>query len=181
MAGQSKVLLLEGDQAVAMSLAAAIRKKDWDVAFASDAVLALSVARQAKPDAVILSGQLPGGGGLLALKRIRTCVHTGVIPVIAMCGGAQKGELLAAGAQECLEQPVDLALLCSAIQKQFALTLTVIEAPADVIRDPARMAALKNTGLLDSAPEESFDKLTVLASKLLGTPVALMSLVDEDR
>lgn len=181
MAIRFKILLLVGDQALAMSLAAAIREQDWDVEFASDAVVALSIARQTKPDVVILSSQLAGGGGLVALKRIRACIYTAVIPVITISAGPQKQEFLAAGAQECLEQPVDLALLTSTIQKQIARALTVTEAPVEVIQDTARMTALEDTGLLDSPPENSFDNLTGLASTLLGTPVALMSLVDKDR
>jgi signal transduction histidine kinase len=49
------------------------------------------------------------------------------------------------------------------------------------LRDPARLAALRATALLDSPREETFDRLTRLASKVLGVPVALVSLVDQDR
>lgn len=52
---------------------------------------------------------------------------------------------------------------------------------ADILRDPRRLAALKETGLLDSAPEEAFDRITRLVAHLLGTPVSLVSLVDADR
>jgi signal transduction histidine kinase len=50
-----------------------------------------------------------------------------------------------------------------------------------VLADPIRLAALRATALLDSPPEEAFDRLTRLASHVLGVPVALVSLVDEDR
>ena len=46
---------------------------------------------------------------------------------------------------------------------------------------PDRLAALRHTALLDTPPEEGFDRLTRLASRLLGTPVALISLISEDR
>ena len=49
------------------------------------------------------------------------------------------------------------------------------------ISDPARLAALRQTMLLDTPPEPTFDRITQLAAKLLGTPVALISLVDIDR
>lgn len=45
----------------------------------------------------------------------------------------------------------------------------------------ARLASLARTGLTDSPAEPSFDRLTRLASELLGTPVALISLVDGQR
>lgn len=44
-----------------------------------------------------------------------------------------------------------------------------------------RLAALRATGLLDSAPEAAFDRITRLASRMLRAPVALMSLVDDNR
>ncbi len=47
--------------------------------------------------------------------------------------------------------------------------------------DPDRLAALAATGLPDSAPEESFDRLTRMVTRLLGVPVALVSLVDDQR
>ncbi|GAA0601617.1 hypothetical protein GCM10009416_44340 [Craurococcus roseus] len=43
------------------------------------------------------------------------------------------------------------------------------------------MAALWRTGLLDTPPEEVFDRLTRLAGRLLGAPVILVSLVEADR
>jgi two-component sensor histidine kinase len=49
------------------------------------------------------------------------------------------------------------------------------------LRDPARLAALADTKLLDSAAEEGFDRLTRLVTRLLGVPVALISLVDDNR
>lgn len=52
---------------------------------------------------------------------------------------------------------------------------------ARAIGDPARLKALRATGLLDSPEEEAFDRLTRLASRLLGTPLALVNLVDDER
>jgi two-component system, cell cycle sensor histidine kinase and response regulator CckA len=46
---------------------------------------------------------------------------------------------------------------------------------------PDRLAALRYTALLDTPPEEGFDRLTRMASRLLGTPVALISLISQDR
>ena len=48
------------------------------------------------------------------------------------------------------------------------------------LRDPARLAALRESALLDSPPDEAFDRLTRLVTRLLHVPVALVSLVAED-
>lgn len=44
-----------------------------------------------------------------------------------------------------------------------------------------RLAALRNYDVLDTPPELGFDDLTLLASQICQTPIALVSLVDEDR
>jgi diguanylate cyclase (GGDEF)-like protein/PAS domain S-box-containing protein len=53
--------------------------------------------------------------------------------------------------------------------------------PISDAREDARLSVLESTRLLDSAPEEAFDRLTRLAAGLLGAPVALVSLVDDQR
>ena len=49
------------------------------------------------------------------------------------------------------------------------------------VRDPARLAALRDLRILDTPAEDAHDRLTRLARNLLNAPVALISLVDEDR
>lgn len=49
------------------------------------------------------------------------------------------------------------------------------------LRDPKRLAALRSTRLLDSAPEPAFDRLTREASSKLDAPISLVSLVDDER
>ena len=44
-----------------------------------------------------------------------------------------------------------------------------------------RLRILEASGLLDSSPEQSFDRLTKIAMQLLDAPVALISLLDKDR
>ena len=48
------------------------------------------------------------------------------------------------------------------------------------LNDANRLLALQKTGLLDTPSEETFDRLTRLASRILRVPVALITLVDAD-
>ena len=49
------------------------------------------------------------------------------------------------------------------------------------VHDARRLDAVRATGLLDSLPEDAFDRLTRLAAKLTGAPVTFISLVDDGR
>jgi len=88
--------------------------------------------------------------------------------------------------------PRRLASLGDMLRRASELTAEIQGAPSseggrmgetetDPILDPGRLGALKQTGLLDSPPEEAFDRLTLLASSLLHAPVAYISLVDDHR
>ncbi|WCN11043.1 hypothetical protein [Marinomonas mediterranea] len=47
--------------------------------------------------------------------------------------------------------------------------------------DDARLYALNILRILDSEPEQRFDSITRVATKLFDVPIALVSLVDQDR
>ncbi|KEP70497.1 histidine kinase [Thioclava dalianensis] len=47
--------------------------------------------------------------------------------------------------------------------------------------DPARLRALQQTGLLDTPAQEAFDRATRLASRIVGAPVSLITLVEPTR
>ncbi len=47
--------------------------------------------------------------------------------------------------------------------------------------EEGRIVALEKYAILDTDPEQAFDDLTLLASFVCKTPIALISLVDEDR
>src|SRR5215470_7248487 len=53
--------------------------------------------------------------------------------------------------------------------------------PQPIKNDAARVEALHKYAILDTEPEQAFDDLALLASFICKTPIALISLVDEDR
>lgn len=118
----------------------------------------------------------------MALRRLRSSVHTAAVPIVALVDdGAKKQELLTAGAEQCLDLPVEAGDIIQALESYLAGGHVVQGAPAQVIDDPGRLAALDATGLMDSDDDEDLDIVTRLAARILKTPVALVSLVDERR
>ena len=50
-----------------------------------------------------------------------------------------------------------------------------------ILKDAGRLKALTLTGLMDSPPDEDFDRLTRLTCTLLNAPVVMVTLVAGDR
>ncbi|GAC1387958.1 MAG: sensor domain-containing diguanylate cyclase [Vulcanimicrobiaceae bacterium] len=53
--------------------------------------------------------------------------------------------------------------------------------PGIPVNEPARLHSLRALNILDTLPEERFDRVTRLAKRLFGVPIALISLIDENR
>jgi len=53
--------------------------------------------------------------------------------------------------------------------------------PLTPVNESARLDTLRALNILDTLPEERFDRLTRLAKRLFGVPIALVSIVDADR
>jgi PAS domain S-box-containing protein len=56
-----------------------------------------------------------------------------------------------------------------------------VQEPAVPDDEPGRLEALRALHILDTPPEERFDRITRMASRVLGVPIALVSLIDTDR
>lgn len=56
-----------------------------------------------------------------------------------------------------------------------------MQAPLKPDNESARLESLRALQILDTSAEERFDRLTRLARRLFGVPIALVSLVDENR
>lgn len=49
------------------------------------------------------------------------------------------------------------------------------------VNEAARLAAIRRYDVLDTPPDGAFERITRLAARLLKTPIAIVSIVDEDR
>ena len=54
-------------------------------------------------------------------------------------------------------------------------------APKDHSHEKERLAALDSYSILDTLPEEDYDNLTAIAAEICGTPISLVSLLDNER
>jgi two-component system, cell cycle response regulator DivK len=86
---------------------------------AADGEAALAIAREQRPDAILMDINLPGMTGLEALAALRADAATAAIPVAALTAYAMKDDrarILAAGFDGYLEKPVDVRALPAQIE-----------------------------------------------------------------
>ncbi|WP_315719034.1 MULTISPECIES: excisionase family DNA-binding protein [unclassified Bradyrhizobium] len=155
------------------------------VAIHEDANTAAFVIGARLPAAVIVDLEDAPADRLAFLKHIDMNPAFGSIAVFA----SASPEVIASGELAALRRVTVTSpdRLAAALQG----VLQDKEAPRDIVVDGAlfplasnegrRLAALKRSGLVDTAPEDAFDRLTWLASRNLKTPVALLTLLTNDR
>lgn len=179
---RSSVLIADGNPNTAPMLPAALRDLGYEVFTVPLPFFVQSVALQRRPDALILGTNLPKGGPATVLGGLRAHVDTAAIPVIALTApGSDKSALLSAGVDYCLDLPLADADIVAALRTHMDTRHPVAGAPSAILRDPARLAALDGTHLLDTEAEAELDAVTLLAARILNVPVALVSPVDHRR
>ena len=188
MAAPSQTLLiLEDSDDISRRLTAAAERKGYRVVTYKDATGILVMARQLQPDAIVLDGTLRGAGAVMAVKAIKRNVHTTSVPIIAVTSrtGATPEGLVDAGANAALAEPVDAAGILRAVQEHERAELDFSAAPAVVAQalgEPPRAQAIQEAGrVLESVPDAAFDRLALLASRLLVAPVSVATFVDQKR
>ncbi len=81
MAGKS-ILIIDDERDIHRALKAVLESAGYTVASALDTMQALMIARQVKPDLVILDIQMPGGGGLKVYERMRINSNFVMTPIL---------------------------------------------------------------------------------------------------
>lgn len=176
------VLVVTPDDRFTGEIVPALRREDASVRSAPDVVSALMAARRQSPDLVVVDHDLAGGGGPSLLRRLRSLTPTALTPAVGIADEEPDARALRdAGAQAIAGRPIDADDFLALAREALDADLRPERAPREVLGEADRMTALRETGLLDSGPEEVFDHLTRLAAALLPAPVSLVSLVDQDR
>jgi DNA-binding response OmpR family regulator len=120
---KKKILIVDDDKDIQGALNIRLRANNYETFFAGDGVAAISEARKANPDLILLDIGLPAGSGFHVLDRIKqtpSLTHIPVIVVSARDAGTFKPEemqMLKDGAKHFFQKPVDNDKLLAVIRK----------------------------------------------------------------
>ena len=116
---KKKILIVEDDQDMRRALNIRLRANNYETAFASDAIEALSIAKKEQPDLVLLDLGLPAGDGFMVMDRMKDIPSLSCLPVIVVSArdpAGNKDRALSAGAAAFFQKPVDNGQLMAAIR-----------------------------------------------------------------
>ncbi|ACA15427.1 putative phytochrome sensor protein [Methylobacterium sp. 4-46] len=183
LAAQS-VVIAAADPGEAERLAALLRGDG--VAVHETALTAEAVARavrQHRPAlAVIENGAEPAERLAALCAAVRALGPAGQdLPIVLVSRSGDRRGDEAIGISDRLVTPFTPSYARTRLRAWLMRTACRWARAAKPPREAERLAALHGLGLLDTPPEERFDRLVTLAAQSLATPFAALSLVDRDR
>jgi len=151
-------------------------------------VASLSDARQAMRAGyfpVVVLDRKVGEGDATDLCREYRARHFGRQVRILMLGNAPSANAatsaLAAGADDYLDRDRSDAELLSRVLRLHSIACGPPPTQKALNAESERLRTLREFNVLDTQPERAYDDITRIAALVCGTPIALVSLVDERR
>ncbi|HEY4075411.1 MAG TPA: response regulator [Rhizomicrobium sp.] len=115
-----RVIVADDDPTIISLVALRLGLARYDVMSAGDADAALEMARTTSPDVVILDVQMPCGGGLGALARLKADPDLCQLPVMMLTGERNAATVLQAmdgGADDYMVKPFNPDLLLERVSR----------------------------------------------------------------
>jgi CheY-like chemotaxis protein len=116
----AKILYVEDNDDNIFMLEQRLTRLGFEIVIALDGERGVAVARNEKPDLILMDLSLPVLDGWEATRRLKAAPDTRVIPVIALSAHAMAGDrerALAAGCDEYDTKPVNLERLLTKIRR----------------------------------------------------------------
>ncbi|MGY6529815.1 MAG: response regulator transcription factor [Cyanobacterium sp.] len=105
----SKILIVENEQKLIKFLQEGLKYQGYEVIIAEDGVMGLTMARESRPDLIVVDGALPGLSGLEVCRRLR--LGGDKVPIIILTAQDDINDRVAgldAGADDYLLKPFSI-------------------------------------------------------------------------
>jgi DNA-binding response OmpR family regulator len=171
-----KVLIVEDESTLLETLEYNLSRQGYEVCTATDGLAALEMARQERPDAIVLDIMLPGLDGFEVCRILRQEMNVPVLMLTARDGEVDKVVGLEVGADDYMTKPFSMRELLARvkallrrvrlIREELEVGNSAIGAEAltfgDLTIDRARCEVLRQGELLRLKPKE-YELLVFLA------------------
>jgi len=115
------IVIADGDERVAQVFAEIFAMNDWNVTWNSDGRRTVEALRgHVRYDALLVSSRLHDMSGVELIARIRALDHRKDLPIVMVTGTASvdvAAAALAAGADDVLYKPTEMAILVGTVSK----------------------------------------------------------------
>lgn len=118
----ARLLIIEDTENNRILLTRRLKPRGHEITLAEDAEQGLAVAREQRPDLILMDVGLPGMDGWEATRQLKADPATRMIPVIALTAHALVGDLekaTAAGCNDYETKPIDFNRLFEKIDAQL--------------------------------------------------------------
>lgn len=163
-AEMTKLLLVEDDQTLLDTLSLNLTREGYEVIRAGDGITALDLARQHKPDLIVLDVMLPGLDGLTVCRTLRRETEAPIVLLTARSSEVDRIVGLDTGADDYIIKPFSLgellARLRAVMRRGQHRTETKLQS-GDLILDLVGHRATRAAKNLNLPPKE-FDLLAEL-------------------
>ena len=177
------VLLGIGDTKMAAALSEAVRAEGIHAKFFSDVDEVRTLIAKDRPSLAIFEHDPPRIDGMEMCRAIRQqeSDREHQLPVVMVAALEDLDTGAAAGVTDWLIKPFTDSYARTKI-RAWALRAACQWIRGAIPKDEERrLASLRALRILDTEPEDRFDRITRLAAALFDAPIALVSLVDENR
>lgn len=180
---EHSVLLAVANPAQAGTLAEAARSHRLRVLEAKDGPTAWRLVRAEHPSLIIVEQNLPGNDDFALCRALRgaTPAEGNDVPVVVLADTEDRDAGQAVGVTDWLTPPFSPTFARTHMQAWIMRTSCRWQRAAKPVDEANRLAALRALNLLDTAPQERFDRITRVAKALADVPIAYISFVDENR
>lgn len=157
-----------------------LARDGWQVTRTEAVADAMDRAKRDRPSALVFRGT--SDDSLTLARKLRSNARTALLPmiVIADARNGVREELARWGVTSVLAPDAADGLVADSV-RQVAPVPHPAQAPDSELGRADRLNALERARLLDSPPEEPFDRLARVTGQLLDVPIVLMSVVDRQR
>ena len=120
---QKKILIVDDEPNILMSLEYAFKKKDFEVFIARDGTEAIEISNREKPNLILLDIMMPEMDGYETLKKVKDnedLAHTKIVFLSAKSKEKDVEKGLKMGADRYLTKPFSLKKVISEIEELLA-------------------------------------------------------------